>query len=127
MKVKTTELNGAALIWLVAICDGASKPVISYHKYGGATIYRSEGLRQAGVPFNPLREGNQAVPIIEREWLDPTPWPNESDEGRRWSCVCYDVGDPITTYGDTMLLAAMRCFVASKLGVETEVPEGLLQ
>ena len=29
-------------------------------------------------------------------------------------------------YGPTMLIAAMRCYVASKLGEEIDVPEELL-
>jgi hypothetical protein len=67
-----------------------------------------------------------AGPIIEREWLDVTPWPNESDEDMRWQCKQHDNIDCVA-FGPTPLIAAMRCYVASVLGDEVEVPSELLQ
>jgi len=76
------------------------------------------------VPSNVWQDGG---PIIEREWLDVTPWPNESDEGLRWQCKQHDTTNGCTQYGSTPLVAAMRCYVASQLGDEVEVPDELLQ
>ena len=42
--------------------------------------------------------------------------------GNAWYCVAMSAHD---AYGETPLIAAMRCLVASKLGDEIEVPEGL--
>ena len=67
----------------------------------------------------------QGGPIIEREWLDVTPWPNESEESKRWDCVQHDCNPPYQQFGPTPLIAAMRCYVASKLGEEVDVPEEL--
>ena len=66
----------------------------------------------------------QGGPIVEREWLDVTPWPNESDEDLRWQCTQHDDID-CSYFGPTPLIAAMRCYVASKLGDEVVIPEEL--
>jgi hypothetical protein len=44
--------------------------------------------------------GVYAGPIIEREWLDVTPWPNESDEDLRWQCKQHDSIDCVA-FGPT--------------------------
>lgn len=66
----------------------------------------------------------QGGPIIEREWLDVTPWPNKSDEDMRWACEHYDF-EACKAFGPTPLVAAMRCFCLTYLGEEVELPEGL--
>jgi hypothetical protein len=46
-----------------------------------------------------------------------------------WSAEAFDgsgMGVTYLRFGDTPLIAAMRCFVASKLGDEVDVPEKLL-
>ena len=73
-----------------------------------------------------------AGPIIEREKLSlsyDSDWridPNDPDDnGGRWYCStgdCYYFKDQ---YGATPLIAAMRCYVASKLGEIVEVPREL--
>jgi hypothetical protein len=70
-----------------------------------------------------------AGPIIEREWLDVTPWPNESDEDLRWQCNGEHDSIDCVAFGPTPLIAAMRCYVASKFGddvlFKVEVPDEL--
>jgi len=79
-------------------------------------------------PHTPFFSTNwaQGGPIIEREWLDITPWPNESNEDLRWQCKQHDTTNGCTQYGSTPLIAAMRCYVASKLGEEVEVPDEIV-
>ncbi len=128
MKIKTSELTGAALDWAVAKCEGVK----------GAHIYK--GL-QWPVPPHPDYVavgldmcGNQDVlaystnwaqggPIIEREFIS-------IDQKERSICACIDAPDghelnDIWANGPTPLVAAMRCYVASKLGDEVEVPDEL--
>jgi hypothetical protein len=38
----------------------------------------------------------------------------------------YTHKEPCSAYGPTPLIAAMRCYVASKLGDEVDVPEELM-
>ncbi len=110
MKIKTSELTGAALDWAVAKSIG-HRVAESYGSY--IRIYLPD-LKQSGytLAFCPSTDWAQGGPIIEREGIALLP-PQLAEmpgyEGR----------------GETLLIAAMRCFVASKLGDEVEIPEEL--
>jgi hypothetical protein len=112
--MKTTELQGEALDRAVAHCVEWSKKFPIF----------TDG--------EPMSKGNYSTdwalagPIIEREWLDVTPWPNESREDMRWHCQQHDTANDFAQYGPTLLIAAMRCFVASKMGDDVEIPEELI-
>lgn len=67
--------------------------------------------------FEPSTDWTQGGPIIERERLHLKPVGN--------TYRCYDYNATIWEYGPTPLIAAMRCYVASKLGGEVEIPEEL--
>ena len=43
----------------------------------------------------------------------------------KWVSIIHR-GNPLGVEGDTPLMAAMRCYVASKLGDDVEIPEELL-
>jgi len=107
--MKTSELQGAALDWAVVKCllpEGWDAAEIIL---GDETDYSTDWA--------------QGGPIIEREWLDLTPWPNESREDTRWHCQQHDSGGDCAQYGPTPLIAAMRCYVASRSGDEIDIPE----
>ena len=109
--MKTSELSGAALDWAVAKCEG-DREANDSDKYDDWDL----------LPYS--TDWSQGGPIIEREWLDVTPWPNESDENLRWQCKQHDSINCVAV-GPTPLIAAMRCYVASKMGDEVEVPKEL--
>jgi Protein of unknown function (DUF2591) len=109
MKIKTNELLGAALDWAVLF---ARNPDV-------ANLFSVTHCLPA--PFS--TEWALGGPIIEEEWLDITPWPNESREDMRWHCQQHDSGGDCAQYGPTPLIAAMRCYVASKLGDDVEIPK----
>lgn len=108
--MKTSELTGAALDWAVSRCEhpawSVECAVINVTKYN----YRwSINWSQGG-------------PIIEREGIglhfdddDNDPWAARPYLGDTWNLML----------GPTPLIAAMRCYVASKLGDEVEIPEEL--
>jgi hypothetical protein len=96
MKIKTSELTGAAFNWAVCKCEG--EQLSRYTKY-------STDWAQGG-------------PIIEREGIALHLWSSEEWIG--------DMGD-WEARGSTPLIAAMRCYVASKLGDEVEVPDELVE
>ncbi len=98
IKTKTADLTGAALDWAVAECEG-DEPL----KVGGSGLAYSKDWLAGG-------------PIIEREGLAIG----------RTSGVWYafkDENDDDGVRGETPLIAAMRCYVASRLGDEVNVPE----
>jgi hypothetical protein len=70
-----------------------------------------------GPGFAPSTEWAHGGPIIEREKIGV--WPSESISGQ-WGARMLNT---YIMYGPTPLIAAMRCFVASRLGEEVEVPE----
>ena len=101
VKVKTSALTGAALDWAVAQLEGEG--AIKRWNFNN---------------YKPSLAWEQGGPIIERErieshWHIPLEmWAAQHDVNLR--------------YGPTPLIAAMRCYVASKLGEEVEVPVELL-
>ena len=117
MKVKTSELTDHTLDWAVGfarcmeVTEG--KPVLSRDMMAKA-------LKNGMV--SPSTNWSQGGPIIERESIRITPFP-PGREREGWSAGIYDraVAHP----GPTPLIAAMRCYVASKLGEEIDVPEEL--
>ena len=114
MKVKTSKAKDQVLNYLVAKCEG----LVNEDGLG-------VGFIRDGV-FTPSIDWAQGGPIIEREWLDVTPWPNESREDMRWHCQQHDTANDFAQYGPTLLIAAMRCYVACILGDEVEVPNELV-
>lgn len=101
--MKTAELKDAALDWAVAKCEGMlDEPWL----WGD----------QDDVLFNykPSSHWSLAGPIIEREGV--------SVIRCAYGWVA-NIDGLIPQYGITPLIAAMRCYVASKLGDEVAVPD----
>ena len=118
MKLKTNELTGAALSWAVGLAEGYE---LNLYGVDPSIRARVPGLG-VHAPWAPQRYWNQGGPIIEREKLD-VGWV-ASDRCR----ATYDWLDEEfhEAFGPTPLIAAMRCYVASRLGDEVDVPEELV-
>jgi hypothetical protein len=102
--MKTSELTGAALDWAVAKCEGATDfwfDTVATHwvKLDGKDRALRQGWAQSYLPSTDWSEGG---PIIEREGINL-----------------------FQRKGPTPLIAAMRCYVASKMGDYVEIPEEL--
>ena len=118
--MKTSELTGAALDWAVAKCEGYQ--AVFTNGTLRPVFRKGEAVEDTWPSYS--TDWLAGGPIIEREWLDITPWPNESDEELRWQCKQHDSINCVA-FGPTPLIAAMRCCVASKLGDEIEIPKEL--
>ena len=103
--MKTSELIGEALDWAVLKAQGQDFTNFNI-KYMDA------------YPFS--TDWAQGGPIIERECIDLQYQGGDSDIWAADMC-----GNESSVYGNTPLIAAMRCYVASKLGDEVEIPEEL--
>lgn len=134
MKIKTSELIGSALDWAVAKAEDQRVYIGHNHTMTGVGILDAE-LVDMDVDgprdFCPSRDWAQAGPIIDREKISVW-WSVEHSRwtaaNLAWMCAEIDVlllemPDPYA--GPTRLIAAMRCYVASKLGDEIEVPNEL--
>lgn|SRR5574337_843930 len=112
MKIKTSELSGAALDWAVAKCEGDELAALNIQFPEQAKHYRR---------VSPSSDWAQGGPIIEREGIGLN-----RGAGSRWMANIHTAGvDHLVRYGPTPLIAAMRCFVASRMGDEVDVPEEL--
>lgn len=117
MKIKTSELTGAALDWAVAKCE---KQVPS-KTTGEPFLYEHRLYLQDFIPSTDWAHGG---PIIEREGINLV----HQGDAHDWDASLWDYAEQdwhLHTEGPTSLIAAMRCYVASKLGDEVEVPEEL--
>jgi len=105
--MKTSELTGAALDWAVARCEGG--------------VGENQLL---GAWYSPSTDWSQGGTIIEREVIVLTHPKHDC-----WTATAQDSTDldiPLFQEdGPTPLIAAMRCYVASKLGDEIDLPNEL--
>lgn len=130
--MKVSELTGAALDWAVAIAEGW-KFVIGRMNCSREVWFercdKTGTFRVLQHEMRPSTDWSQGGPIIERECITTIPYDAASSSPRNpeyWEAVLFERDGEITQYGPTPLIAAMRCFVASKLGDEVDVPEELL-
>lgn len=110
--MKTSELTGVALDWAVAKCEGNEIKIRKGHFWMPTESYSTDWA-QGGL-------------IIERENISIV---REGDAGN-WVASVYNYAKAdwhLHTEGTTPLIAAMRCYVASKLGDEVDIPTELIQ
>jgi len=100
--MKTSELTGAALDEEVAKCADLPYPHV-YDEQGGI------------VEVSPSTNWAQGGPIIEREGMQLS-----MEDRAEWRATMWwddtDGQREVLMKGPTPLIAAMRCYVASKLG-----------
>lgn len=118
MKVKVNEASGPVLDWMVAKCEEANV---------GEGYYTGIVLRDGEVKYAPSTDWAQGGPVIEREEI-ATQCCYTDGELTGWIADSRKLNDDegMEQFGPTPLVAAMRCYVASKLGEEVEVPDELL-
>jgi hypothetical protein len=113
MKLKTSELIRHALNWAVAKCvNEGGDPEDMFYMTDILSGY-----------FSPSTNWSQGGPIIEREEIDT--YCHESPKSGCGWWVAEITGAKAKGRGNSPLEAAMRCYVASKLGAEVEIPEEL--
>jgi hypothetical protein len=116
MKIQTNELTGAALDWAVAKCEGVDSEWLIednfFHEHYKGGLRYSTDWAQGG-------------PIIERERI-LTMCPETGDFWDARKAGLSSALEKRYFRGPTPLVAAMRCYVASKLGDEVDVPQELV-
>lgn len=126
MKIKVSDLQGAALDYAVSMAEG-------FTKNSGASLVIM-------MTYSPSTNWDQGGPIIERDGINirAIRKPGHPQDGR-W-LAAFDHGNTGTMVqwvkredwhkhyfvGDTALIAAMRCYVASELGMNVEIPDAIL-
>jgi hypothetical protein len=118
--IKTSELTGIALDWAVAKCEEFKLSKIGPGNKTGVYRVDGESWYETRTVYAPSSEWAQGGPIIERERLCVMPWSGE------WNCTTDSSKlHSHASHGPTPLIAAMRCYVASKLGDTVEIPSDL--
>ena len=117
--MKTSELAGQALDWAVAKCEGKNGVLHDDGITRCIVIAAPSGVYKG--TWKPTINWAQGGPIIEREKVQLS----TLSKGKEWRAALIYGADHIQ-YGPTPLIAAMRCYVASKLGDEVDVPEELI-
>lgn len=134
-KIKVSEATNLQLDWLVAKCEGAKG--LRMHTYAGidpgppVLVVDWEHGWTALVDTNYTTDWSQGGPIIERERIKVAPNLNQTWHGQIRHTQSHPlVAHPVLAgwtnkHGPTPLIAAMRCYVTSKLGETVAVPEEL--
>lgn len=117
MKIKVQDASGIMLDWLVCNFDTSKKDMKLFWS----------GYCDFGM-YHYSSEWEQGGPIIEREGIQILCNLTADDAARfkdaqpSW-IACDKRKSHIQFYGTTPLIAAMRCYVAGKLGDEVDVPD----
>lgn len=145
--IKVSGATGPALDWMVAKCEFKShtikfvtgseyrgnrvestKPRFQWvtGRYTPCTLHDAEHLLEIETSsyYCPSTSWGVGGPIIERERINL-----RASGAGNWVSSTHDVPHPkrVVQYGDTPLIAAMRCYCCSKLGDEIDIPEELCQ
>lgn len=113
--MKTSDLTGHALDGAVAKC------------WYGDDYDLSIPLFDDGLIFAPSTNWAHGGPIIERERItvEFLRWDNVDGALPVWLATRIERHSVCEAEGFSPLIAAMRCFVASKLGADVNIPEEL--
>jgi len=113
--MKTSESTGFQLDLAVAKAEGEQAEL----NHGEVVTWKTIGYHEYRLVWRPSTDWAQGGPIIEREAIETAIY---SDQ---WQATMHLDNGSIYERGPTPLIAAMRCYVASKLGDEVDIPEEL--
>jgi hypothetical protein len=140
MKVKVCDATPVQLNWMVAMAEGdrVYRPRIGRPSDWDREAYLRDGSDNRWVvrvqnpkvahyvdwTYCPSRNWMEGGPIIEREGINLDNYAKNPNWSAWTPAPERDSGEA-QAYGPTPLIAAMRCYVASKLGDTVDVPEEL--
>lgn len=114
MKIEVSKLKGIALDWAVAKCEGShiannAMSFIVLHKDGGDVYSTNWSIAGEIIEQNRISVTTKLELSKEMSWGASTGNRNDED-----------------FYGETPLIAAMRCYVWLKFGNDIDIPEELI-
>jgi hypothetical protein len=124
VKIKTSELKDKALDWAVASLVGVK---LESYLAALAWMKRKEPDDEELAAHHAYEFSTQwscGGPIIERELITVTAHFDQHD-WTAWTPAPECKSGEAHGRGPTPLIAAMRCFVASEMGDEVDIPEEL--
>lgn len=143
MLIKTSEATGLVLDYLVARVLGVKCHVVPQGQFQGGQLVVDDEWDwhdDCAIELHYSTDWAQGGPIIDREQIGTRPPRNSftpngslvSSVADGWFATTYtefegEAMPSISRFGPTPLIAAMRCYVASVLGDEAEVPDDLFE
>ena len=126
MKIRTQDLIGPALDWAAAKAEDnedCRDPYVTRTRDGMETYVKVTTFSGYETDWEPSVDWSQAGPIIEREKIT-LDYDYDGQGLSLWTArkCAFDGTLLWAESGDSPLIAAMRCFVASRLGDEVEIP-----
>ena len=120
MKIKTADLDKLALDWAVTTIE---EPDALRYGVDDWREQRCHKVKHGEFICRWHQSWAQGGPVIEREGIDVI------KNGGAWTSLKTATANHphIRAYGPTPLIAAMRCYVASCLGDEVDVPDELFE
>lgn len=119
VEVKTAELIGPALDWVVDAIESGKPLEIRHHKNGsGEWIFVADEVPYPSGPRKFSTDWSQGGPLIEKYHISV-----EATLGDAW----YAWSNGGDGYGPSHLISAMRCLVDAKLGDTVQIPSELIQ
>ncbi len=131
MKIKVSEASGVVLDWMAAKAEDILHPWGYIRILDGRVMWITPGDQEtadAWHQYSPSTDWAQGGPIIEREKIRFDDLPDNGIRAfirkpiGKSDILLMDCWDE----GITPLIAAMRCYVSSKLGEEVDVPDLLI-
>lgn len=122
MKVRVSGATNVQLDYLAAKCGGFAVEFVD-----GVIYFKDCSKSRAYCNYNPSSNWSWGGLIIEREKIN-TEWLDDHWAAKRSCTVLHPTRNSRGYFrrtGSTQLIAAMRCYVASVLGEEVEVPNEL--
>jgi len=118
MKMKTAVLTGPALTYAIAKCEDIECEAGDF------------AAGEYGPGLKPESHWSQGGTIIKRERIElircnDLYFPKGNEKGDYYEPYIMARIGSIKAYGPTEFIAAMRCYVESKIGDEVEIPEEL--
>ena len=117
--MKTSDLQDTALDWAVAEAEKTDVRLVRTKKGSPLHVCKVDATGSTCGVYSPSTRWDTGGPIVERERI--------SLQGQKkmwWASYQPSISE---FGGPAPLIAAMRCYVASKLGEEVEVPKELVR
>jgi len=118
INTRTDTLTGSALDWAVAFCQNPRNVRLVPEEF---VFFHTDRYHYS------INWG-MGGPIMEKENICAKPHISQRDGKHFYACKWNEAGDigEYPSIGSTQLIAAMRCYVNSKLGATVDIPEELL-
>lgn len=139
MKIKVANLEGICLDYAVAVANGDLYTACGNVRIVDKNLVTIESgdWEEPDIwrKYSPSDDWGLAGPIIDENDISFRKYhrPDSPQHGTYYAMVCRESGCIVHWHkawsfqGATALIAAMRCYVASKLGAEVDIPDQLLE